>query len=182
MSKVLTLRGIIKVADNAQSVDNQIFSYEANDLTKGWVVEGAFMWPTTTRAGTGSANGQFQLTASIATDTITPIDPTDLTFDDFCDADDNRQIGWLGAGYQRRDSAVGDFLANSGNSPNPAEFIIDPGHILAQGLYLNMYTTSDSTTSPVRDWSYLVILRPKKLDPKETILHLIKNVAQDIAN
>ena len=117
-----------------------------------------------------------------STDTITPIDPTDLTADMISTAEDNRQIGWLGAGYQRRESAVSDFLANSGNSPNPAAFTIDPEHIIAKGVWLNMFTTSDSTTSPTRDWSYMVVLRPKKLDPKETILHLIKNVAQDITN
>ena len=182
MSKVLTLRGVISIADNAISADTQVFSYEANDLTRGWVVEAAYMWPTTTRAGTGSAHGQFQLVASIATDTITPIDPTDLTADMISTAEDNRQIGWLGAGYQRRESSVSDFLANSGNSPNPAAFTIDPEHIIAKGVWLNMFTTSDSTTSPTRDWSYMVVLRPKKLDPKETILHLIKNVAQDITN
>lgn len=181
MSKKLSLRGVITADDNAQSLDNEIFLYEANDLTRGWVVEAAYMWPKTTRAGTGSDHGQYQLCASIATDTITQPGVTPV-FGDLCNAEDNRQIAWLGSGYQRRNSAITDFLANSGNSPTPAAFTVDPEHIVAQGLWLNFYTTSDSTTSPARDWNYLIILRPKRLDPKETILHLIKNVAQDVVN
>jgi hypothetical protein len=136
------------------------------------------MWPKTSRAGTGSDHGQYQLCASVATDIV----PSALSFDEVCSAEDNRQIAWLEAGYQRRNSTVGDFLANSGNNPNPAAFTVDPQHVVAKGLWINCYTTSDSSTSPERDWNYMVILRPKKLDPKETILHLIKNVAQDVVN
>ena len=70
MSKVLSLRGNFTVDDNAILTDKQIFIYEAGDLTKGWEVESAFIWPRDTRAEIGTADGQYQANASLATDTI----------------------------------------------------------------------------------------------------------------
>ena len=181
MSKKLSLRGNFLLADNAMLTNHPIFEYEANDLTRGWVVEAAYIWPRTTRASAGTDNGQYQMCASLATDTARILD-----FEFISDATDNRQIGWCQAGYQSRNSAIADFIANSGNSPNPAAFVIDPEHVVANGLWLNFPTVKDGSSSPTvspdRTWNYMVILRPKKLDPKETILHLIKNFAQDVDN
>lgn len=177
MSKKLSLRGSFLLDDNARMIDQQIFQYEANDLTRGWVIEAAYIWPRSSRGEIGGSDGQYQSCWSLATDEVGT-----LGFDDLCSASDNRQVAWCQAGYQLRHSTVSDFLANSGNSPNPAAFVVDPEHVVANGLWINGYTTSDSTDSPTRYWNYMVILRPKKMDPKETILHLIKNVAQDIVN
>jgi hypothetical protein len=178
MTRTLSLRGKITTADNAQVLDHQIFIYEANDLTRGWIVEAAYLWPCTTRVSVG-ADGGFQACATLTTDTISY---SGIGFDEMSDATDNRQIGWCNSGYLLRDSAVTDYLSNQSNPPNPAPFVIDPEHVVANGLFMQFYTTSDYSTAPARDWNYMVILKPKKLDPKETILHLIKNVAQDITN
>lgn len=175
--KLLSLRGCFELDDNARMTDVEIFSYEANDLTRGWEIETAFIWPRTSRAETGSDNGQFQACWSLATDTI-----GSLGFDELCSAEDNRMCGWLQAGYQRRQSAVADFLANSGNGPNPAAFILDPQTVVVSSLYLNGYTTSDSSTSPTRIWNYMVVLKPRKMQPMQTILHIIKGKAQDVDN
>ena len=177
MSRTLSLRGQFSMADNARMVDHEIFRYEANDLTRGWVVEEFYIWPASNRAEIGTADGQYQMCTSLATDTIGSVG-----FDAICDAADTRQIAWVQAGYQLRSSSVSDFLANSGNAPNPARGVVDPEHVVANGLWINAYSTSDSSTSPVRLWNYMVILRAKKMDPKETILYLIKNVAQDVVN
>jgi hypothetical protein len=178
---LLSLRGSFDLADSALIEDHQIFSYEANDLTRGWELVRAYCWPRTTRADTGSTNGQFQACFSIATDTIGLVGEA-VPFPDVCNADDNRQCGWLQAGYQRRISGVEDFLANSGNGPNPAEFVLDPQTVVVSSLYLNGYTTSDSTSNPPRKWNYMVVLRPKKMNPMQTILHIIKGKGQDVNN
>jgi hypothetical protein len=167
------------MVDNALQVDQQIFSYEANDLTRGWELESCYVWPKDTRAAIGSSDGQYQACFSIATDTI---DRAGLTFTDVCDAGDNRQCGWLQAGYQLRDSSVADFLANSGNSPNPAKFVLDPQTVVVSALYINCYSTSDSSTSPAREWNYMVVLKPRKMQPMQTILHIIKGKGQDVDN
>lgn len=176
---LLSLRGNFTMVDNALQADQQIFSYEANDLTRGWEIVSCYIWPKDTRAEIGSADGQWQACFSIATDTI---DRAGLTFTDICDAQDNRQCGWLQCGYQMRASSVADFLANSGNPPNPAKFVLDPQTIVVSSLYLNCYSTSDSSTSPSRLWNYMVVLKPKKMSPMATILHIIKGKGQDVSN
>ena len=162
---------------DASMVKKQIFEYEANDLTRGWIVETAYCWPKDTRAASGSAHGHMEFCASLLTD-----DARYLSFAEVCNANDNRQIGWLQAGYLLREDGSDDFLSNGSNPPNPAEFVMDPQHVVVNGLWIQAYGSSDSATNPTREWNYMVILKPKKLDPKETILHFIKNVAQDITN
>jgi hypothetical protein len=177
--RLLSLRGNFNMVDNALQADQQIFSHESNDLTRGWEIISAYVWPKDTRAEIGSADGQFQACFSLATDTI---NRAGLTFTDICDAGDNRQVGWLQAGYQLRASAVADFLANSGNPANPAKFVLDPQTVVTNGLWLNCYSTSDSSTSPAREWNYMVVLKPKKLAPMVTILQMIKTRGQDVDN
>ena len=175
--KLLSLRGCFELDDNARMTDFEIFSYEANDLTRGWEIESAYIWPRTSRAETGGDSGQFLGCWSLATDTIGSVG-----LDELVNAEDNRQCGWIQMGWQRRQSAVADFLTNSGSNPYPAEFGLDPQTIVVSNLYLNGYTTSDSSTSPSRIWNYMVVLRPRKMQPMQTILHIIKGKAQDVDN
>lgn len=177
MSKVLTLRGTFINPDNARITDQQIFTYEGVDLTRGWEVEKAYIWCTSQR-GANVSDGQMQCAASIATDTIGSVG-----FDAICDSNDNRQIGWCTWGYQTRSgSGASDFIAHSGNPSGPVPFVLDPEHVVTQALYLNHYSTTEDTDATSREWSYLVVLRPKKLDPARAILYRIKNVAQDVSN
>lgn len=179
MTRVLSLRGTWSMTDNEPAVvDKEVFIYEAGELSKGWEIERAYLWPKTTRASIGTSDGQFQVCASLATDKSYSLD-----FETISNAADSRQIAWCNSGYQLRAAGTDeDFLANSGNNPNPAEFVIDPQSIVKKGLWLNAFATSDSATEPTRDWNYMIILRPKKLSSQEAILHLIKNVAQDVSN
>lgn len=176
---LLSLRGNFTMVDNALRADQQIFSYEANDLTRGWEIVSCYVWPKDTRAAIGSSDGHFEACFSIATDTI---DRAGLTFVDICDAEDNRQCGWLQSGFNIRDSTVGDFLSNAGNGPLPDRFVLDPQTVVVSSLYLNCYSTSDSSTSPSREWNYMVVLKPKKMSPMATILHIIKGKGQDVSN
>ncbi len=174
MSKILTFRGSIDVADNAKSENNKIFSYEAADLTRAWKVVSFYLWPETVRASTGSVDGQFALCASLATDTI-----DSSGFDDVVSINDNRQIGWIQKGYNLRDSPVSDFIA-SPTGINDLAAILDPDHIINRHLYVNLYTTSDSSTSPTRRYNYLIVLEPRTINENEAILQMIKGVAQNI--
>ena len=173
--KVLSLRGNFWMTDNSLQYDHKIFSHESNDLTRGWEILAAYVWPKLNRASIGSADGVLEACFSIATDTISR---GGLTFDNMCDASDNRQVGWLQAGYQIR-AAGTDFLSNTG-IPAPAAFVLDPQTIVTNGLWLNSYSTSDSATSPDREWNYMIILKPKRLAPMVTILQMIKTRGQDV--
>jgi len=173
---VLSLRGSFTMVDNALQYDHKIFSHESNDLTRGWEILAAYVWPRDNRGETGTADGVLGTCFSIATDTI---GRGGLSFDNICDASDNRQCGWLQIGYGARASAVSDFLANTG-IPNPAKFVLDPQTIVTNGLWLNSYSTSDSSTSPSREWNYMIVLKPKRLAPMVTLLQMIKSRGQDV--
>ena len=177
MSKILSLRGTFQQFDTQRQTDIQVFTYEAGDLTKEWEVDSAYIWPSTTSFTSAvTTDHQFQICCSLATD-----ESGSIGFDAICNAGDNRQMGWCQSGYQYR-SGNTDFLANSGNDPNPAEFTLDPQHIVKNGLWLNVATYSEVDETVERTWNYMIILKPKKLTASEAILHLIKNVAQDIDN
>jgi len=176
MSRILTFRGSIDIADNARSTNNKIFSYEAADLSRAWKVKSFYLWPETYRASHGTGDGQFLLAASLATDTIDP-----AGFDDTVTVNDNRQFGWMAKGYNMRDAASSDFITGvTGIEDNQA--LLDPDHVVNRHLYVNAYVTSNFTTSPVRRYNYLVVLEPIKISENEAILQMIKGVAQDINN
>ena len=165
------------MVDNALQYDHKIFSHESNDLTRGWEILSAYVWPRDNRAEIGSSDGVMGACFSIATDTISR---GGLTFDNICDASDNRLCGWCQVGYGIR-AAGTDFLANTGIT-NPAKFVLDPQTIVTNGLWLNSYSTSDSGTSPTRDWNYMIVLKPKRLAPMVTLLQMIKSRGQDVDN
>lgn len=175
--RVLTLRGTFSCADNAASVDNQIFSNESMQLTKGWVVEAAWVWPQTIRAITGAGDGRLTVAGSLATDDGI----TGATIGPQMAANDNRQIAWFMQAFQLRDAAS-DFIDKNAGTLVTDQLLIDPEHLVTSGLYFNMYVTSDNATSPTREYNYMVVLREKKVSAKEAILSIIKAKAQDVEN
>jgi hypothetical protein len=174
--KVLSLRGSFTMVDNALQYDHKIFSHESNDLTRGWEILEAYVWPRDNRAEIGSSDGVQGTCFSIATDTI---GRGGLTFDNICDASDNRQCGWLQVFYRMRAGAT-DFIIS--NNSSPAKFVLDPQTIVTNGLWLNSYSTSESATSPSREWNYMIVLKPKRLPPMVTLLQMIKSRGQDVDN
>ena len=179
MGKIMTLKGILTAADNSRLTNNQVFSYEANKLTKGWRVKEFYFWPAQTRASTGSTEGQLQLTATLATDTIAN---ALMGFEEIGSVRDNRTIGWMQVGYNLRDSSISDFITKPTGLYYDNKAIIDPDHIVNDALFINFFTTSDSSTSPERIYNYMIVLEELKLDPAEAILSLVKGKAQDMTN
>lgn len=176
MSKLLSFRGTITSADNARTLNQRIFTYQSPDLSRAWKIESFYLWPKSVRGETGTGDGQFMVNASLATDNLGSV-----SFEDIMDVTDNRQIGWIARGYNRRQSAVADFLTGiSGIEDSKA--LLDPDHIVNRSLFINMYTTSDSTSSPTREYNYLLILKEIKVTENEAILQIVKGVAQDIRN
>ena len=174
--KLLSLRGTIEAADNARIVDQLIFTYNSPDLTRAWKIDSFYLWPKTVRALSGTSDGQFQISASLATDTIGSVG-----FDDIMNVEDNRQIGWVSRGYNLRDKGTDDFIS-APTGLMDSQSIQDPEHIVNRNLYLNFYSTSDSTVSPTREYNYLLVLKEMKINENEAILQMVKGVAQDIRN
>lgn len=173
MSRTLTFRGSIDIADLARSQNNKIFAYESSDLTRAWKVKDFYFWPESIRADTGAGDGQLFVAASLATDTIDA-----SGFDDVVTVNDNRQIGWMMKGYNLRDASTDFITGPTGLQDNRG--IMDPDHIVNRHLYINAYISSDNTTAPVRRYNYLIVLEPMKISENEAILQLVKGVAQNI--
>lgn len=180
MGKIMTLRGVTDpTADNGRHLNFQIFSFEANVLERGWIVRDFYFWPADVRANTGSTDGQFQIAATLTTDEI----PSALGgFDDLASVRDNRTIAWMQKGYNRRNSAIEDFITSPTGLYYDNKAIIDPDHLVNDALYINFFSTSDSTTSPQRVYNYMVVLEEVKVTPAKAILSLLKGKGQDLGN
>lgn len=173
MTKLLSFRGRITAADNAILKNENIFTYTSPDLTRAWKVESFYLWPDP--RAIAPTDGQWQLSASLATDEIEALD-----FESVQDVSDNRQIGWMSKGYNMRDASKDFITGPTGLGDNQA--LVDPDHIINRNLYINFYTSTDSDTSPQRGYNYLLILREVKVTESQAILQMVKGVAQDIRN
>lgn len=173
-SRHLTLRGTYTIADKALLQNQKVFEFESNDLTKGWIVEYCYVWCSGPQ-GAVSADGQGVYMSALATDT-TKAPPTPSF-----PASDNRFVGWLVQGANQRNS--GDMISFQGSSfADGTRMTIDPDHIINRELFLNFYSITDAAQSPLREWSYLIGLSPVKLTPAESVLSMVKSVAQDVDN
>jgi len=172
----LTLRGTVDIADKNLLTNHQIFEFESNDLTKGWIVDYCYVW-CSSPGGAVSSDGQGVFESALATDKIKIPGGVATSFP----ASDNRLIGWLIQGANLR--SAGDMASFQGSSfADGTRMTIDPDHIINRDLFLNFYSITDPSQSPVREWSYLVGLSPVKLSPAESVLSMVKGVAQDIDN
>jgi hypothetical protein len=171
----LTLRGTTEFDLDAITAPLKIFSYEDNDLTRGWKIKQAYVWLSSVREDFGSSTGQFLMQSVLHTDT-----GLDVSTWGKWGAFDNRIIGW---NNQSANERAGNFASNTGSSfKTQTELILDPNHVVCRDLFLSFQSQSDGGDSPGMEWSYMVVLEPMKLTPSETILSIIKSVAQDIDN
>lgn len=170
-SKIVSIRGKIEgVSDNSIVQPVNVFSYESPARNRAWRVIAAYLWPVTSRASV-SADGQYLLEAGLMTDTYTISDFTQIM-----DPSENRNFAWLSAGYKTEDAST-DFLAPQSLNQLPT-FTIDPDTVITNDLYITMQTTS-TTTSPAREWGYMVVLEQMKIKPMESILQQLKGIGQN---
>ena len=173
--RALTLRGTTEQVLDAAGTPVKIFEYEDNDLTKGWKVVEAYVWCSSTQADFGANTGQFLMQTALHTDTGINV----ASFGKW-GAFDNRIIGWNNQSFNER---AGDFPSNVGSSfSTAARLVLDPNHVICRDLFLSFQSQSDGAASPRMEWSYMVVLEPKKMSASETILSIIKSVGQDIDN
>lgn len=180
MSRLFSLRGTADTADNALGPENLLIDYVSPDRTRAWRIEAAWLWPVDVRADMGAdAVGQMVVQACLHTDNIT----WPGTFGDMNDPSDNRQCAWFQQQYMTRSqSAVFDFIVANGTSLPECAFLVDPDTRVSKELYLSMSSTKDGTTSPVRKWGWMVLLREEKVSPAESLMAQIKGMGQDIDN
>lgn len=171
--RTFSLRGKFSVADNALYTEN-IFDYVSPDRKKGWKVDRAYFWPLTTRAEIGGSDGQYNAEMNLATDEMRVI-----SFDSIMDCSDNRLCAFGASGFSIRNGGPSDFLAYQSLNMLP-ELTVDPDVIVTKELWINFQSTSESSTSPTRQWCYMVVLKEVKLTPSESLFQQIKGMGQDV--
>lgn len=175
----LTLRGQFTIDDNALGIGGsnsptKIFTYEAADMTRGWEIESAYCFPQDIRE-TYANDGQFVAQHTLLTDVAAY-----TNFDQITDVTDNRQCGWLITGWVGRD---GNFITNNGAAMSEgSRFVLDPHTIVVNQLWIYSTSINDTGSSPSRTWNYLVILKPIKMKPEQTILQIVKGTGQNVSN
>lgn len=173
MARTFSLRGKFSVADNAIFQQN-IFDYVSPDRTKAWMIDGAFFWPITTRKEIGGSDGQYNASMSLSTDQI------EITaFDLIMDPSDNRTCAWGASGFSIRHGGPSDFLAYQSLN-RCAELLVDPDVLVSKELHLNFQSTSESSTSPTREWGYMIVLKERKVTPSQSLFQQIKGMGQDV--
>jgi|TARA_R110001606_G_scaffold375225_1_gene533426 hypothetical protein len=174
MKKTMTLRGTLTAADASLSTNNNIFTYESPDLTSAWIVKEFLFWPASLRANTGSTEGQYTVSANLATDTI-----GGSTFNSIGSVADNRTIGWLVRGFNIRNEGSDDFLAAPTGMESNYGYV-DPDHVVNRQLFVNFTSNTDSSTKPEREWNYIVRLEKISITENQAVLAMIKSTAQNI--
>lgn len=170
---IKTIRGTLEV-NGPLPVEKLVFSYESPDRTRGWRVDGAWLWianPETTVAGSGNA----LLMGNLATDTYfknirTIIDP-----------DDNRSIGWHSKQYHTQNGII-DFWYPNATDTSQSEFLLDLERIITNELYISAaVATAVSVPPPIRV-GYMIVLKEVSLSAGQSLLQQLKGVGQNIDN
>jgi len=179
MGRTFSLRGTIDdLPDNSViTFGPKLFDYVSPDRRRAWKITGFWMFPQDWRADTGAVDGQFLLTANLTTEEVKM-----GSVNEIINLGDNRQCAWLVRKFGLRDSPVFDFFTPDWSLVGDGSALIDPDTMVVKELYLNVGTTSDSTTSPKRTWNYLVILEEIQITPSESILQQLKGTGQSIVD
>lgn len=177
MGRKFSLRGTVEQADNALGPHFEILRYESPDRTKAWKIREAYLWPSQVYEEIGSSDGQYCLTAHLATDAWTM-----TAFDELMVASDNRQCGWCYKQFVIRHDSSGDMLVPANPGGIMPEFLLDPDTTVSTNLYLAFSGKSEFTTSPSREWNYMVVLEEIHVEPAESVFLQIKGMGQQISN
>lgn len=176
-SERLTIRGEMEVSPNNKPSELLVFNYESPDRTRGWIIEGAWMWISdvrspTTLTGDSSAN----LVANLATDRGAGLTENQLT-----NSSENRSIGWMQKQWLGKN--VQDFWIPNSVSLTGCDFLLDLDRIVTNSLFLNAYFQHSGTEDiPSLTLSYMISLREISLTPSQSLLQQLKGIGQDIDN
>ncbi len=175
MMPLKTLRGVITMDDNdGESFNNLIFNFESLNRKRAWRIKEAYLWPATATTSV-SADDQMMVQANLATDNIR------ANIDNVLNISDTRLFGFLYSQYLLREDGSADFLVPNGFGIRDSQFLLDPDTIVTNQLYLNARTDSDSVSSNLRKWSYLIVMESLSISPEESILQQLKGIGQDIS-
>lgn len=170
-----TIRGTMTVRAGTTVFEELVFNYESPDRTRGWKIEGAYIWvqdPVTGVSGSGNA----LLSANLATDQY------DKDLSNLLDASDNRSVAWHSKQYHYQNGTF-DFIYPNATDTSMSAFLIDLERIVTNELYISAaFTPSVSPASPDQTLSYMIVLREVSLTPSQSLLQQLKGIGQNIDN
>ena len=175
---IKTLRGSITVDNNARPIQELIFNYESPDRTRGWLVEGAWIWLSDVQPQEIlTADVNLNLIANLATDTLPqPMVPNDVT-----DCDDNRNFAWHQKQWGGKNT--NDFYFPQSTGITDCRFLIDLDRVVTNELYLTAGTMqSGGGDQLTQKLCYMIVLREVSLTPSQSIHQQLKGIGQDIQN
>lgn len=170
-----TIRGSMEINIGNIVTEELVFSYESPDRTRGWKIEGAYIWienPITSVAGSGNA----LLLANLATDSYIK------NVSDILDASDNRSLAWHSKQYHYQNGTF-DFIYPNATDTSMSAFLIDLERIVTNELYITAgFLPSVSPSSIKQTISYMIVLREVSLTPSQSLLQQLKGIGQNIDN
>ena len=174
---IKTLRGSITVDNNARPIQELIFNYESPDRTRGWIVDGAWIWIADIRPDEViTADVNLNLVANLATDSGMPTD-----FNDVTDCDDNRNFAWHQKQWGGKNT--NDFYFPQSTGITDCRFLIDLDRVVTNELYLTAGTMqSGGGDQLTQKLCYMIVLREVSLTPSQSIHQQLKGIGQDIQN
>ena len=161
-----SLRGKFDMVDNSRLPPTRLFDYVSPDRTRAWRVTRAYVWPISIREDTGSDEGKICNNFALQTD-------------DGSDPTENRSFAWTSWDGFLRNNGSDDFIMAEHDSI--AEFVVDPDVLVVKELWISGASTTESDTSPTREWAYMVILEEEKVSPSQSIFQQIKGMGQDLS-
>ena len=172
---IKTIRGSVDSRLGGPVTEKLVFNYESPDRTRGWVIDGAYVWvadPTVNVAGSANA----MLLANLATDSYTKDEVTIIN------PDDNRSFAWHAKQYHSQNGAV-DFIYPNATDTSMSAFLIDLERIITNDLYINVaFLNAASFSQSSIKIGYMIVLREVSLSPSQSVLQQLKGIGQDIDN
>ena len=173
-----TIRGSITVDHNARPSQELVFNYESPDRTKGWVVDGAWIWLSDVQPDELiTADGNLNILANLATDTGSLSNSANSV----TDADDNRNIAWHQKQWGMKNT--NDFYFPQSMGILDCNFLIDLERIVTNELYLSACILQSGGGDQLsQKLCYMIVLREVSITPNQSLIQQLKGIGQDISS
>ena len=175
-----TIRGSIIVDNNTRPIQELVFSYESPDRTRGWMVEGAWIWIADVQPSTDiTADVNLNVIANLATDSDVLGSPP--LANAVTDCDDNRQIAWHQKQWGGKDT--NNFYFPQSTGITDCAFLIDIERIVTNELYLNACVLESGGGDHLsQKLCFMIVLKEISLTPSQSVHQQLKGIGQNIDN
>ena len=179
-SGMKTIRGSLDIEFNGRPVEKLVFNYESPDRTRGWMVEGAWMWISDILSPNNvTQDTNLNLYGNLASDTGATGSPASANQTTL--ADENRNLAWYQKQFLARDTQ--SFFIPNSVSLTGCDFLIDFERIVTNDLYINAGAIMDGGGDHLDvTISYYIVLKEVSVSPSQSLLQQLKGIGQNVDN